>query len=447
MTNPPSLHRYLYAFQNPTIFVDPSGRAAQARNLAELQEHLADNPEELKALVARFVGEDAAEQVDLPFLAAVLQRTAGGTRLLNLIEDLGLAGSAKPEDFSGEDLAAVRTTLQELITLMDDLEGTVELIMESPREAGAEVVKLLRHQGRKGLELLIAAARGDEAAVFKLERFRRGLLIDATLAAAGGILGEAGGAGSAASGGRRCLDDLFGVFRKLRQRKGIDLRPTKSLRVKTGPGAGTSGGSSGARAVVSEETASVPRGHTEFATPGRFEGVGELSRILREAGVPRSDRLQVINSFRNGQIMLRRATGSENVLRFFGGDARSRGRFVTEGFPQGDARTLLALPPENAATGLTQFKDRFLAKAEEVMSDIQTELLKSQLSPGKRPTQEQLEVVLRRVEAMKRQIEEGLAPPKEARYRRLGRLLVDEWPLGHSLAIEISKLEDLFLRL
>lgn len=92
-------------------------------------------------------------------------------------------------------------------------------------------------------------------------------------------------------------------------------------------------------------------------------------------------------------------------------------------------------------------KDRFLAKAEEVMSDIQTELLKSQLSPGKRPTQEQLEVVLRRVEAMKRQIEEGLAPPKEARYRRLGRLLVDEWPLGHSLAIEISKLEDLFLRL
>jgi hypothetical protein len=29
LTNAPSLHRYLYAYQNPTVYIDPDGRTAQ----------------------------------------------------------------------------------------------------------------------------------------------------------------------------------------------------------------------------------------------------------------------------------------------------------------------------------------------------------------------------------------------------------------------------------
>ena len=93
-------------------------------------------------------------------------------------------------------------------------------------------------------------------------------------------------------------------------------------------------------------------------TPGQYDGVRALSQTLRDAGVPRADRLDVINSFRQGSISVRQATGNENVIRFFGGEANQLGRFVTPNFPQGDARRLLALPPNNSATGLIQFNLR-----------------------------------------------------------------------------------------
>ncbi|MGJ8633136.1 MAG: glycohydrolase toxin TNT-related protein [Luteolibacter sp.] len=65
-----------------------------------------------------------------------------------------------------------------------------------------------------------------------------------------------------------------------------------------------------------------------------------------------------MNSFRDGSIVARQATGNENLLRFFGGDAQELGRFLTPNFPQGSARSLLALPPNNTATGLGQFNLR-----------------------------------------------------------------------------------------
>lgn len=95
---------------------------------------------------------------------------------------------------------------------------------------------------------------------------------------------------------------------------------------------------------------------------------------------------------------------------------------------------------------VTVTKNRFLVKAEEVISAIQEQLRKSKAAWDMEPTPEQLEVVLLRVEAMKRQIQEDSAPPRTARYRRLSRMLVDEWPLGHPLATAVSELEDLYLK-
>lgn len=94
----------------------------------------------------------------------------------------------------------------------------------------------------------------------------------------------------------------------------------------------------------------------------------------------------------------------------------------------------------------TLARNRFLAKAEVVRSAIREELERGRTTPGGQPTSEQLAVVLCKVEGMKRQIELGAAPPREAQYRRLSRLLVDEWPLGHPLATAISELEDLYLK-
>lgn len=93
-------------------------------------------------------------------------------------------------------------------------------------------------------------------------------------------------------------------------------------------------------------------------TTGQHDGVRQLSQTLRDAGVPRTDRVDLINSFREGSIVARQASGNENLLRFFGGDAQQLGRFLTPNFPQGSARSLLALPPNNAVTGLGQFNLR-----------------------------------------------------------------------------------------
>ena len=47
-SNPPSLHRYLYAYQNPTVFVDPTGRKAELTFAAEKMQEFADDPEKLQ---------------------------------------------------------------------------------------------------------------------------------------------------------------------------------------------------------------------------------------------------------------------------------------------------------------------------------------------------------------------------------------------------------------
>jgi len=102
-----------------------------------------------------------------------------------------------------------------------------------------------------------------------------------------------------------------------------------------------------------------------FVTPGQYDGVRQLSQMLRDAGVPRQARLDAINSFQPGSIVSRTAAGGENVIRFhsggvaplFGNESQPLGRFVTPGFPaSGDALSGLALP--NFPGGVTQFNLR-----------------------------------------------------------------------------------------
>ena len=89
-----------------------------------------------------------------------------------------------------------------------------------------------------------------------------------------------------------------------------------------------------------------------------YAGVRELSQTLRAAGVDRRARLDAIGSFRVNSITPRTALGDEVFLRYFGGEkSLAEGRFLTPTFPPtGSARSMLALPPDNLATGLAQFR-------------------------------------------------------------------------------------------
>jgi RHS repeat-associated protein len=91
---------------------------------------------------------------------------------------------------------------------------------------------------------------------------------------------------------------------------------------------------------------------------GAFSGVRALSQTLREAGVSRTRRLAVVNSFRTGTIESVTAGSNQTALRYFSGE-NAVGRFLTPTFPtSGSARSALALPAENFATGLAQFQIR-----------------------------------------------------------------------------------------
>jgi RHS repeat-associated protein len=109
------------------------------------------------------------------------------------------------------------------------------------------------------------------------------------------------------------------------------------------------------------ETAVISKsvGKALFVTADRFEGVRELSRTLIRAGVSRKARLKIVNSFRVGTITKKIATGGENPIRYFGGEALAKGRYLTPSFPIfGSARDVLSLPAENLATKLAQFQLR-----------------------------------------------------------------------------------------
>jgi hypothetical protein len=58
----------------------------------------------------------------------------------------------------------------------------------------------------------------------------------------------------------------------------------------------------------------VPSSYDTLPEP--FAEVRALSETVRDAGVPREVRLEVINSFREGTIDVRTATGSESFIRY-----------------------------------------------------------------------------------------------------------------------------------
>lgn len=93
-----------------------------------------------------------------------------------------------------------------------------------------------------------------------------------------------------------------------------------------------------------------------LSTLDDFAGVREASRYLQEAGVPRSVRKEVLESFERGTIRVQTAGADTYGLRFFGGESDALGRYLSPTLPA--TRSSLALPPGNAMSGIAQFQIR-----------------------------------------------------------------------------------------
>ncbi|WP_371548858.1 DUF6531 domain-containing protein [Streptomyces sp. NBC_00554] len=69
-------------------------------------------------------------------------------------------------------------------------------------------------------------------------------------------------------------------------------------------------------------------------SPDPYLGTKEASQLLRDAGVPRAFRVQVMQSFEEGTISVRRAGSSDYGMRFYDNEnAWARGRYLTTQWP------------------------------------------------------------------------------------------------------------------
>ena len=88
-----------------------------------------------------------------------------------------------------------------------------------------------------------------------------------------------------------------------------------------------------------------------------FNGVKEASEYLKDMGVPRAKRKEILESFELGTIRVQKAGPNEFGIRFFGGDARPIGQFLTDTFGPTTNRVNLALPPKwNSMAGIKQWQ-------------------------------------------------------------------------------------------
>ena len=88
-----------------------------------------------------------------------------------------------------------------------------------------------------------------------------------------------------------------------------------------------------------------------------YDGVKQASKYLKEQGVPRQYRKQILESFDVRTIKLEKASENTYGLRFYGGNASAEGRYLFETFSPLTNRENLALPYEwNSMTDIQQFQ-------------------------------------------------------------------------------------------
>ncbi len=306
----PRLHRYLYAHNRPTFFIDPDGREVKLSGytLDEKGQWIPTATDETTVIANPTIEqiEGQLQKGEIDQAQALAQAT--GTRLNAL-----LGPPKRAFEKSYERNLAEETIFNIGETVTSPAHATLEgLVRQDPTQIGAGLAEqaLVGVAGvalRAGVSALVARFPILSKPVSQLVREGRTKVVVEPVA---------------------------------------ELAPQSLPRV--------AGGSEAAGAAVLGAPAAS---RAAAASDDAFAGVRELSRTLQQAGLSRAQRLDVISSFREGTIAGKTATGEGTFLRYFGGQARAEGRYLTPSFPvSGSARTVLALPPENYANGIAQFR-------------------------------------------------------------------------------------------
>ncbi len=269
-TRPPSLHKYLYAFQNPTVYVDPSGRHPELKKYEQELDAFADSMETLIQILSQ---TPLAQTEEGKKLIASLAKDAGmwaGVARFGeaRVRDLNyainflwfmsiLSGSVKPEELPPGMAEELKGDFEATVRFGQNMAAALRYIKEHPIEVGAQAIDAAKKFGLDALKFLVRLASDDPEAVFKAyEKGTEGVLNLMTAY----FSAEFSGAGQVMSGLKstvgRWTDDAMGFFRG--KRPNVDL-PDASARRAAEHQAGTSAAHAAERkAVEAAPAAGVP---------------------------------------------------------------------------------------------------------------------------------------------------------------------------------------------
>jgi RHS repeat-associated protein len=206
---PPSLNKYLYAYQNPTVYVDPDGRLP-------VMEGMRDELGVWRRDVIHTAGSLENNGLNI-FPAAGMGLGAG---LLGLMEfgvgALNLAGDLAVGQFALEDSQSffVQESLRSRNATFESLERTASIIIENPREVGAAVWHSVTDTARN-------FAKGDTQATANVFS----VVAEAGAGAKLGASATARGAEAVQDGGRRIAQAMRQVVDDIPH--GIEIAPGK----------------------------------------------------------------------------------------------------------------------------------------------------------------------------------------------------------------------------
>ena len=208
VNNPPSLHRYLYAYQNPTVWVDPTGEIAV---LQALKDKIAEGKEAILDLADRLDDNRAEQNVlqrqvaeELTEKAGIAAGLAGIAESLVGLANFGVNAALVDQSIKGREFGDLsRQAEEEMLATVAQAEQVIAVVKEDPVGVGAELVRSARGT-------VVAAAQGDSRAKAEVIAFATEVVVDIAI---GGK-----GVGQVAKGGRRVADavvetvDIAGEF-------------------------------------------------------------------------------------------------------------------------------------------------------------------------------------------------------------------------------------------
>lgn len=200
------MHRYLYAFGNPTVFVDPDGRIALLREFADFLKSKREGAFEAAGQLDDLAGDDLASRAGSKVLAAATGLGAGliglgegAVRGVNFFANAAVSQVAPDSELAQE-------AVQELDQSFSAIEQAVEVVREDPVGVGGQLVNA-------AFETTTAAIRGDTGAIASVA----GFVPDALLGAKGlGTIAKTAGraATTVVETGKKAAKSVRKRFRK-----------------------------------------------------------------------------------------------------------------------------------------------------------------------------------------------------------------------------------------